>query len=87
MFELKPNLKNTGLDQKPAASHSKFDRRLKEVLGIAAGPQGEAQAAVLASASAHWLRHTAGSHMIDRAAVRQATVQLRRLSRASHPLS
>ncbi|AQV94006.1 integrase [Cupriavidus necator] len=29
------------------------------------GPEWEAQAAVLASASAHWLRHTAGSHMTD----------------------
>ncbi|WP_317919999.1 MULTISPECIES: tyrosine-type recombinase/integrase [unclassified Cupriavidus] len=45
---------------------------LKEVFGMAAarlrerGPEWEAQAAVLASASAHWLRHTAGSHMTDR---------------------
>ncbi|SPS03047.1 tyrosine-type recombinase/integrase [Cupriavidus taiwanensis] len=45
---------------------------LKEVFGLAAarlrarGPGWEAQAAVLASASAHWLRHTAGSHMTDR---------------------
>ncbi|UIF89344.1 tyrosine-type recombinase/integrase (plasmid) [Cupriavidus necator] len=45
---------------------------LKEVFGLAAarlrarGPEWEAQAAVLASASAHWLRHTAGSHMTDR---------------------
>ncbi|MCY1506062.1 Tyrosine recombinase XerC [compost metagenome] len=45
---------------------------LKEVFGLAAerlrarGPAWEAQAAVLASASAHWLRHTAGSHMTDR---------------------
>jgi hypothetical protein len=31
----------------------------------ARGPEWEAQAAVLASASAHWLRHTAGSHMTD----------------------
>ncbi|MCY1490159.1 Tyrosine recombinase XerC [compost metagenome] len=44
---------------------------LKEVFGLAAarlrarGPEWEAQAAVLASASAHWLRHTAGSHMTD----------------------
>ncbi|WP_367395157.1 tyrosine-type recombinase/integrase [Cupriavidus sp. Agwp_2] len=44
---------------------------LKEVFGMAAarlwarGPEWEAQAAVLASASAHWLRHTAGSHMTD----------------------
>ncbi|MCY1340384.1 Tyrosine recombinase XerC [compost metagenome] len=45
---------------------------LKEVFGMAAerlrarGPEWELQAAVLASASAHWLRHTAGSHMTDR---------------------
>uniref|UniRef100_UPI003F490925 tyrosine-type recombinase/integrase n=1 Tax=Cupriavidus taiwanensis TaxID=164546 RepID=UPI003F490925 len=44
---------------------------LKEVFGMAAarlrgrGPEWESQAAVLASASAHWLRHTAGSHMTD----------------------
>jgi len=44
---------------------------LKEVFGMAAGrlrargPEWETQAAVLASASAHWLRHTAGSHMTD----------------------
>ncbi|MCY1211990.1 hypothetical protein D9M72_237150 [compost metagenome] len=29
------------------------------------GPEWESQAAVLATASAHWLRHTAGSHMTD----------------------
>ncbi|KAI3603386.1 DUF3701 domain (plasmid) [Cupriavidus necator H850] len=45
---------------------------LREVFGLAAarlrarGPDWEAQADVLASASAHWLRHTAGSHMTDR---------------------
>ncbi|MBP0630547.1 tyrosine-type recombinase/integrase [Cupriavidus sp. AcVe19-1a] len=45
---------------------------LKEVFGLSAarlrarGPQWSAQADVLASASAHWLRHTAGSHMTDR---------------------
>lgn len=44
---------------------------LKEVFGMAAerlrarGPQWQAQAEALASASAHWLRHTAGSHMTD----------------------
>ena len=44
---------------------------LKEVFGMAAerlrarGPDWEGQAAVLANASAHWLRHTAGSHMTD----------------------
>ncbi|QRQ85933.1 tyrosine-type recombinase/integrase [Cupriavidus oxalaticus] len=44
---------------------------MKEVFGMAAerlrarGPEWEAQAGVLASASAHWLRHTAGSHMSD----------------------
>ncbi|QUN32401.1 tyrosine-type recombinase/integrase (plasmid) [Cupriavidus sp. KK10] len=44
---------------------------LKEVFGLAAarlrarGPEWAAQADVLASASAHWLRHTAGSHMTD----------------------
>ncbi|MFJ4293497.1 tyrosine-type recombinase/integrase [Cupriavidus sp. NPDC089707] len=45
---------------------------LKEVFGLAAarlrarGPEWAAQADVLASASAHWLRHTAGSHMTDK---------------------
>ncbi|MBP0639894.1 tyrosine-type recombinase/integrase [Cupriavidus sp. AcVe19-6a] len=45
---------------------------LKEVFGLAAarlrarGPEWAAQADILASASAHWLRHTAGSHMTDR---------------------
>ena len=44
---------------------------LKEVFGIAAarprarGPEWESRATVLASASAHWLRHTAGSHLTD----------------------
>ena len=44
---------------------------LKEVFGMAAerlrarGPEWEAQADVLVSASAHWLPHTAGSHMTD----------------------
>ncbi len=44
---------------------------LKVVFGMGGapaelGPEWEPQAAVLASASAHWLRHTAGSHMTDR---------------------
>ena len=45
---------------------------LKEVFLLAAarvrarGAEWEAQAAVLASASAYWLRHTGGSHMTDR---------------------
>ncbi len=44
---------------------------MKEVFGLAAarlrarGSEWAAQADVLASASAHWLRHTAGSHMTD----------------------
>lgn len=44
---------------------------LKEVFGIAAarlrarGPEWESRATVLASASAHCLHHTAGSHMTD----------------------
>ncbi|ODV43858.1 integrase [Cupriavidus sp. UYMMa02A] len=44
---------------------------IKEVFGMAAerlrarGPEWAAQAEVLATASAHWLRHTAGSHMSD----------------------
>ncbi|WP_420994222.1 tyrosine-type recombinase/integrase [Cupriavidus sp. 30B13] len=44
---------------------------LKEVFALAAdrlrarGPEWESRAALLASASAHWLRHTAGSHMTD----------------------
>ncbi|OXH93937.1 integrase, partial [Burkholderia multivorans] len=32
----------------------------------ARGPEWQAQADQLASASAHWVRHTAGSHMTDR---------------------
>ncbi|MGO4328037.1 tyrosine-type recombinase/integrase [Cupriavidus sp. 2TAF22] len=44
---------------------------LKEVFALAAqrlrtrGPEWESRADLLASASAHWLRHTAGSHMTD----------------------
>jgi integrase len=46
-------------------------RLLKEIFAMAAerlrspGPDWEIRATVLASASAHWLRHTAGSHMTD----------------------
>ncbi|CAM3405903.1 MULTISPECIES: tyrosine-type recombinase/integrase [Cupriavidus] len=53
-------------------SRSALHLILKEVFGLAAaslrarGPEWAAQADVLASASAHWLRHTAGSHMTDR---------------------
>ncbi|KWA84338.1 integrase [Burkholderia ubonensis] len=32
----------------------------------ARGPEGEARAAVVMRASAHWLRHTAGTHMADK---------------------
>jgi len=32
---------------------------------IQRGPEGEALAAHLRSASAHWLRHSGGSHMAD----------------------
>ncbi len=45
---------------------------IKEVFSMAAerlrarGPEWAAQAELLASASAHWLRHTAGSNMSDR---------------------
>lgn len=45
---------------------------LKEIFALAAeqlrarGPEWASRAEVLASASAHWLRHTAGSHMTDR---------------------
>jgi len=45
---------------------------LKEIFRAAAarlrarGPEWEARADLLAGASAHWLRHTAGSHMSDR---------------------
>ncbi|EHP37736.1 integrase/recombinase [Cupriavidus basilensis OR16] len=44
---------------------------LKEIFALAAerlrarGPDWESRAEVLAGASAHWLRHTAGSHMTD----------------------
>jgi site-specific recombinase XerD len=44
---------------------------VKQVFQLAAerlrvrGPQWHAQADVLAAASAHWVRHTAGSHMTD----------------------
>ncbi|MBB1629933.1 tyrosine-type recombinase/integrase [Cupriavidus sp. UME77] len=44
---------------------------LKEIFALAAeqlrarGPEWASRAEVLASASAHWLRHTAGSHMTD----------------------
>lgn len=44
---------------------------LKEVFGMAAerlcsrGSEWESRAAVQANASAHWLRHIAGSHMTD----------------------
>ncbi|AEG71871.1 tyrosine-type recombinase/integrase [Ralstonia solanacearum] len=44
---------------------------VKEVFTLAAerlrarGPEWQAQADLLASASAHWIRHTAGSHMTD----------------------
>ncbi|WP_349606053.1 hypothetical protein [Cupriavidus sp. DF5525] len=52
-----------------ALSRSALHLILKEVYGFAAerlrgsGPEWEAQAAGLASSSAHWMRHTAGSHM------------------------
>jgi len=61
--------RETGRDK--ALSRGALHLILKEVFGMAAkrlrarGPEWEAQAAVLASASAHWLRHTAGSHMTD----------------------
>ncbi|AEI81751.1 integrase/recombinase (plasmid) [Cupriavidus necator N-1] len=56
--------RETGGDK--ALSRGALHLILKEVFGMAAerlrarGPEWEAQAAVLASASAHWLRHTAG---------------------------
>ncbi|SPK77233.1 Integrase/recombinase (plasmid) [Cupriavidus taiwanensis] len=59
-------------DHDPGLSRGALHLILKEVFGLAAarlrarGPEWEAQAALLASASAHWLRHTAGSHMTDR---------------------
>lgn len=58
-------------DRDPGLSRGALHLILKEVFGLAAarlrerGPEWEAQAALLASASAHWLRHTAGSHMTD----------------------
>jgi site-specific recombinase XerD len=61
--------RETGRDK--ALSRGALHLILKEVFGLAAerlrarGPEWEAQAAVLASASAHWLPHTAGSHMTD----------------------
>jgi len=64
---------------------------LKEIFAMAAerlrasGPQWEAQAAVLAGASAHWLRHTAGSHMTDQQVdcVSCATTSAMRLNRGA----
>ncbi|EYS97026.1 integrase, partial [Cupriavidus sp. SK-4] len=59
-------------DRDPGLSRGALHLILKEVFGLAAarlrarGPEWAAQADVLASASAHWLRHTAGSHMTDR---------------------
>jgi len=59
------------IGREQALSRGALHLILKEVFGMAAerlrarGPEWEAQAAVLASASAHWLRHTAGSHMTD----------------------
>ncbi len=56
-------------DREKPLSRGALHLILKEVCGMAAarlrerGPELEPQAAVLASASAHWLRHTAGSHM------------------------
>ncbi|WP_042885494.1 tyrosine-type recombinase/integrase [Cupriavidus necator] len=58
-------------ERNPGLSRGALHLILKEVFGLAAarlrarGPDWEAQAALLASASAHWLRHTAGSHMTD----------------------
>ncbi|WP_439685534.1 Integrase/recombinase [Cupriavidus oxalaticus] len=58
-------------ERDPGLSRGALHLILKEVFGLAAarlrerGPEWEAQAALLASASAHWLRHTAGSHMTD----------------------
>jgi len=61
--------RETGRDK--ALSRGALHLILKEVFAMAAerlrgrGPEWEGQADVLASASAHWLRHTAGSHMTD----------------------
>ncbi|SCU93043.1 Integrase [Cupriavidus necator] len=64
--------RDTGREgREKALSRGALHLILKEVFGMAAarlrarGPEWEGQAAVLASASAHWLRHTAGSHMTD----------------------
>ncbi|GAB2446533.1 hypothetical protein GCM10027081_54690 [Cupriavidus yeoncheonensis] len=60
------------IGREKALSRGALHLVIKEVFGMAAGrlrargPEWEAQADVLASASAHWLRHTAGSHMSDR---------------------
>lgn len=40
-------------------------QRLREMDGTAGSAQAEARAARLEAASAHWLRHSAGSHMAD----------------------
>ncbi len=60
------------IGREKAMSRGALHLVIKEVFGMAAerlrarGPEWAAQAEVLASASAHWLRHTAGSHMSDR---------------------
>lgn len=60
------------IGREKALSRGALHLVIKEVFGMAAerlrarGPEWAAQADVLASASAHWLRHTAGSHMSDR---------------------
>ncbi|WP_224082662.1 tyrosine-type recombinase/integrase [Cupriavidus laharis] len=60
------------IGREKALSRGALHLVIKEVFGMAAerlrarGPEWEAQAELLASASAHWLRHTAGSHMSDR---------------------
>lgn len=59
------------IGREKALSRGALHLILKEVFGRTAerlrsrGPEGEALATVVEQASAHWLRHTAGSHMAD----------------------
>ncbi len=48
------------------ARRTAFDHQGSVGMAATRGPEWAAQAEVLTSASAHWLRHTAGSHMSDR---------------------
>ncbi|GCB06654.1 hypothetical protein PSUB009319_42850 [Ralstonia sp. SET104] len=59
------------ISQEKPLSRAAIHLIVKEIFKLAAdrlraqGPEFGAQAGLQASASAHWLRHTAGSHMTD----------------------